>query len=824
MCVSPCYHWHGMLSQFGVVVVKKLFVSLVLSFFGLSALAQGLGEETYMTSPEPWNGDWLQERLDQMVNGEEFNGFPGPLPKMWFALGMDPNHPSVEYELRERVNRDSPFWFGSCNGWAAAATQFVEPEPIVVNGVKLFSSEVKAILATIWKDNVENPQGEYDAQGITAQSFEQVLYQYLAQNRLIIFDVTLGLESWNYPVAGFTRNATENGEWTDVTVDVRYTNTVPLALLDQDISESLAYLDKTYTYRFNSEGTYEWTGTSLTDRPQRAWYTEVPFLRTWYVRGNRHLNMNVYETLHAINDTESAEVDWYEPNNLQATAHEVSTDMVLASLTNDDTDFFQYHKLAGEQIALDFEVYDGPDVSLIVRDAQGNALEQHDGICELTISPSIEYEGDFLVEIASINSETSFYKMQHPLDRSSVKLTNDSPLVGGAMTVMNVRDGESQLAGDALENVAGNGGTSIDILQPDYTYRASGRTVWALENNDGERVYKRYVNEHERELPYIVPHLTCRNGWKTQLTLTRTNDAEVTLAVYAMDGTLMERVVVPNEDSLDIGALLSSEAGSAGTWFQLETIRSNRLSGYVTYSHEGINYQADFDLAGSPRNGEMLVTNLPKSGEGWVGLALVNTSGVLNPLRYRLRDGRGDLLAEGELELKPGEKWLGLPSHLVDMPIEDEYNLWIFSQFNLETLALRHDVPHAVDYAHRLPNPILDFSQETYVSLPMSGGDTQQFHITNPGQGANYITFRGMNAAGEEILFHRLGGEPFYDYDQRFYTMSDILTAAGVDPLNTDITHFKVTSSKPALISELVGQPGQPAKRHVKLVSVFDKQ
>ena len=143
--------------------------------------------------------------------------------------------------------RDSPNWYGTCNGWAAAAIQFPEPDPMVVNGVKIFSSEARAYLAAIWKDNIEVRLGNYEEGGITAESFDKVLTDYIAQNIPLVFDVDSGVESWNYPVSGFTRTKTEDGAWTNVQIEMRYIDTVLLKAVDRLTPGSRRLLKVNYT-------------------------------------------------------------------------------------------------------------------------------------------------------------------------------------------------------------------------------------------------------------------------------------------------------------------------------------------------------------------------------------------------------------------------------------------------------------------------------------------------------------------------------------------------------------------------------------------------
>lgn len=795
---------------------------LLAFFFCLPSMAQGLGTESFYLTPQPWNGDWIPERYSIMVDGETYRGWPGPLPKMFYLLGMDPDHPGTEFELRERVDRDAAHWFGTCNGWAAAATLYSEPEAVVVNGVKLFSGETKGILASIWKDNIEITLGNYDSVGLTPESVEYILYAFIANDKPVIFDVVLGVESWNYPVAGFTRTATQNGDWTDVSLTIRYTNSLQMSLLEGDPG-TLRFLEINYTYRYNSQGRYEWRGDSVNHHPQRAWVTNTPYVLSWFTRANRSFNMSTYTNLQSLSRQTGQLKDRFEPNDRLSDASLWTDNLAMGTVFKGDTDMFRLEKRAGEPVTLQFEVYDGVDVDISLLDAQGQVLDMQAGVCLAELSPGDAYEGTYYLKIEGLDTAISFYHLKYEGIRSFLREPQSSHFAGGSLKVINPSAEPATLAAQELMAVPAAGYVAVSELLADRNYTADNRVVFALENADEHRVYKRYDREHRLHMPYVVPQLTCRNGWKTSLHLTRTNNDPVLIKVFGSDGQAIESATLPSGNDFDLGSVLTNAASAQGTWFTLETSHSNQLSGLVTFSHDGLQYSADFSIDSRPRHGEQVVTNIPTAGQGWVGLSLVNTSGITNHIMFRLYDDDGRLVEDGEFELAPGHKWMGVPANLVSSPLEANYTLWLFSQYQLDTLALYHDLAHGVDYAQRIPNPILDFTSETYATPSTGNLDEQAFLIVNPTKRVNYVTFRGFNAQGEEILTHRFGGEPLRSFDSRFFTMGQLYRDAGVDPQTTAITHFKVTNSQPIVITELLGLPGHKDRTSVTLPSIYQR-
>ena len=768
----------------------KHLVAVIFFLVTITAGAQ-TKRETHMLNPLPWNGDWLQERHDIMVHGEFFLDYPGPLPKILAAMGLDHEHPAIDHELQVLVDRESPYWFGTCNGWAGAAIQFPEPDDLVVNGVKIFSGEARALLARIWKDSVEVTQGRYDSQGMTPDSFNELLDLFIARNTPIIFDVTLGLESWNYPVAGFDRTETQDGDWTNVTVTVFYTNTVYLNFLLRQPPGTVEFLEKTYTFRYQGV-TYEWTGDSLSDRPQRAWYPTLPYLpSTWFSRGNRFLSMKTFEDLVTLSTDAEAQRDRYEPNDAPENAHAVEANLVLASAMPGDNDYFSYQKLSGEPFQLDLNVYDGPNVDVVLYDASGNELERRSGICETSISLDEAYEGELMVRVeAQGDLQTSYYHLQMDEDRGHYRTHAEDFFNGAELRVVNVSEEASVLGSAELITLAPGGAALIDQVEADALYRNQKMSLWSVTRHSDEDVDKRYYKGHRLDMPYVVPHLTCRNGWQTILRLGAAGDDEVRLTVYDAAGNELQVIALPAQNEIDLGPLLSPVCLSTGAWFKLETSAENKLTGKVSYVHNGIGYRSDLDLASHPRNGELVLPNLPTADKGWVGLSIVNSSGVDNPVLWRLYNRSGQELEAGRLDLEPGQRWLGLPRSLIQTEIAEGYSLYFFSQFDVETLALRHDVEHGMDYAHRLFSSTIDHVFDSYITVPADGSGTHAYAFHNTSKLSTWVLLRGINSQGETVTEYRVGRRAMEPYSTAILTYEELMADAEIDPVDHDIAYF----------------------------------
>lgn len=168
---------------------------------------------TYRLADEAAIRSLSEERLARLSPAEKYDIFMGSF-----------DYPLVSEE-RERTNANDPGWFGLCHGWAPAALNFREPQPVVVASaaglrVPFGSSDVKALLLFAQQygrdartvgdrcnANLSNdPLASNDdpCRDINAGSFHIVLANQIGLlQRGFVAEVNRDYEVWNQPVFGF---------------------------------------------------------------------------------------------------------------------------------------------------------------------------------------------------------------------------------------------------------------------------------------------------------------------------------------------------------------------------------------------------------------------------------------------------------------------------------------------------------------------------------------------------------------------------------------------------------------------------------------------
>jgi len=805
-----------------------------LTFLCLSLSPVASAQDTYRElSQLPWNGDWLAEQLDQFVHGEDYYGYPGPLPKLMFALGLDIEHPAVDFELLERVRRDAPYWFGTCNGWAAAAVSHPEPQPMVINGVKFFGGETKAILSYVWKDNVEIPLGSTDFNGLTAQSFENLLNEFIGQDQPMVFDVSLGEESWNFPVAAFRRDETRSGNVVDVETTIYYTDTLELLDVESWLGESL-FRPIVYTYRITElEGggkRYEWTGSSIDDRPDRAWYPTEPYLPgVWFKNANRFFNLNLYRQMTAMSQSADAVRDLYEPNDSVIDAAGLPGRLALASLPPGDVDWLRIEAGAGEGAALAFEVYDGPGVTLTLyaQDGETLAVFENAKTAELTLPENFAGAARLKIERSGQSDAASFYKIERNRNYSWYRAPETLGERTRRVAAVNLGDAPAALFGGEAAEAPAGGMAPARAIAGGARWRTTTETIWAVEETTGDKALKRYHWRHATRMPAVVPHLTFRNGWRTHLMVDADSAEALAVRVFDQEGAVVQATTLPAEALgrlIDLGPYLSENARVRGAWLRLEGGALNRLSGYVRYAHDSGVF-ADRDLSASPRNGEQYLFGFDGLGRDWVGLSLVNVSGVENEVLYRLYNDRQQAIEEGSMILAPDARWLGVPDSLFEAEIEANFHVRFFSQFDLESLVIRRNFDKNAMYAHALMEPTLDLIDEkkqAYVTVTSGDPAQQELLFANLSLSSSWVTMEAFDAAGASLGLYRVGNQSIRGLRQACIAMEEALSDEAFQGVSDQIAYFAVTASRPVFAYELMSAADNPNKTHAAIPLRFE--
>ena len=810
-------------------------MKVLVMWVGFFLMAGSLSAQQFVSeklSKLPWNADWMEQAKDTMVHGENYHGYPGPLPKMYAALGEDPAHPGIDFELEVIVNREALFWEGNCNGWASAAIQYDEPGPMVVNGVKLFRGEAKALLSSMWKDHVLVRVSEREAAGMKAKSFHTILEEFTAQNRPIIFDVTIGTESWNYPVAGFEKTLHDSDDWVDVDITVLYSSTLDILASDQDFG-TVVFRELSYTYRYSKTDpvVYEWTGASVFDRPHHAWYPTLPYnAGSWSVYGNHYYDLETWDTLNELAARPDAARDVYEPNDDAESAPLLAQNLLLASLHDNEPDWFRMEVAPGEPFSFQFEVYDGPAVNVAMMKG-GVSVAEWNGITEnITMSLPTQDGGEYFMKITRAEASgvpaesVSFYRILQNEHRAWYRAPDfEGILSPKQITFINHDDTLNVIAGETVDFVQGKGSQSYELASGDY-YRTNQRGLWAVEGASESRTWKKYYREHAYQLPYNIPHLTFRNGWSTRIEVAALHShEEVSLEVYGADGQMLQSVMLDQDmlaGTVPLHAILTSFARDNGAWFRILTGQGNLLTGVVYFEHSS-GLSTHYDVESMPSNGEIALYDLRPLSKGWTGLSLLNTSGVTNIINYRLYDAVGRELDEGEFTLEAGQRLLGTPQSLTGMDMEDGYSLRFYSVYNIESLAIEYHSERNVIFSRRLPTEVLDLLKETYVSVS-ADVDAQTLVFANLAVTTNWILIEGYSADGTLQGETRLNGRAMRKWEVAYEGLSELLLDEGFDQATAPITYFKIRGQNPLFVNELMGHPDAVSKTFVKCMRVYD--
>lgn len=793
-------------------------------FLFLLAPARAQEDGYFELSTLPWNGDWLSLARDQMVHGEEYKGYPGPLPKLFAALGQDADHLGIDFELRFNVDRDAPTWYGQCDGLAAAAVSHPQPTPLIVHGVKFFPAELKALLTGIHKDGLRLIQGGQGPFGLSPDAMEFILFQSVARDAPIIFDVDISEEIWNFPVAAFSRSSSVSGDWTQVTLDVGYTAT--LLMDDYQGPPQFSFTQYTYQYLTATQNQYQWTGASMTDHPQLAWFPGPAYSpEIWQLFANRYYNLTTLDQMQTISNQPNADKDWYEPNDTINQATQLQPQLLLASLPSGDIDVYRFSAVAGEPVVFDLTVYDGESIDVTLTETSGQVVETQDLVRQVHV--------DFLAEETTVYTLTlsahpdatltAFYQVVFPEDRGFFRGRQEVEGVGPRQVrVMDLGHDGNAVLSEMRRDLARNGSMDLGPVVEDT--RSLEQVMWVSRRTTDQGVDKTYAWDHELKMAVVVPHMTFRNDWDTRLDIrVDAPQPQVTARVFSRTGMLLETVELPlDENGAFSGSLadwLGQSAVRNGAWFALDA-GGGRIEGVVEFCRPRLGDFSRMPIESKPLVGDMVVFDLLDRFSGWNGLALVNTSGLDNELMFRLRNPQGTLVDEGSMILEPGQKLLTTVADLA-MPVGRNDILELFSQYEVEALTIRHEYASGETWGHRVLAYFSDAFNETFMSV--DDWDEVTLVCMNPNRQNVHLLFEGYAADGSlQGRFHTVLGKAIKPFETRRASVSQIMEN-GVELVDLEaITHFRMTALEPLYAVELISARVGASKTVARLIPVYD--
>jgi hypothetical protein len=257
---------------------RLLAAALLLLAAGAPLRAQGVEEAATPTTP--WSGWWWPSRTGNQVLG--YRGEPGPLVKHDQVSGKRSTQweQSKNYHFSPGVAAE---WWGHCHAWAAASVLEKEPKhdvfyggtPFRVGDLKqLFSEAHYSDRASFYGRRYNGQPGD-DFQDMSPILVWFVLRQHIYLNKTpIVLDLSPGPQVWSYPVFKYRLVTQPLGGG-------QYMGQLSIWYADFNVHpDQVGTVTKQQDYSFNFQaqgnqlirGSDFWTGASVQDHPDFAWY------------------------------------------------------------------------------------------------------------------------------------------------------------------------------------------------------------------------------------------------------------------------------------------------------------------------------------------------------------------------------------------------------------------------------------------------------------------------------------------------------------------------------------------------------------------------
>ena len=234
-------------------------------------------EEAAQAKTTPWSGYWWPHRQGLLLR---------PLAKYDKLTG----HKAADWERKTHPpGPNVPSWHGYCHAWSASSV--LEPEPRrvgKVQSVPLGVGDQKGMLTACHTQDVANSHGDRFGDGVGSDDPNDLapdvvwrLLKYYVQQLgvAVVMDVEAGEEVWNYPVYQYrVQYAPASGD------GQTYRAQLELYMADDGVvPDFLGTKVRRQTYQFTFKlhngaivpGSARWTGPSVKDHPDFAWYPLV---------------------------------------------------------------------------------------------------------------------------------------------------------------------------------------------------------------------------------------------------------------------------------------------------------------------------------------------------------------------------------------------------------------------------------------------------------------------------------------------------------------------------------------------------------------------
>ncbi len=331
--------------------MKKFILFFSLIFVTIAFAAT----ETVETSVRPWNGYWWPFSKGGLLNGSDYNLHPSPMEK--YDIAFNTRFLTCKWEEENHYAPDGEPWWGHCNGWAAAAVSEAEPSrKHTYNSVVFYVGDIKGLLTESYQGssgpiygtryNGDDNQAAYE--DINPLDFQNLLEMYLKDNDTpILIDADPTVEIWTYPVYKYELNYNDEGNIRHCTLTIYCaTDIYDDGTMDPDDFGDPHYFSKTYTYdlTLDSSGTPisgVWTGNSIDDHPDFAWYPEN------IASSNPYVELSKVKQIISQNYTDDD--DQYEPDDDFNSANRIDSNSIHRILNND---FYKFFLEPGEELTL----------------------------------------------------------------------------------------------------------------------------------------------------------------------------------------------------------------------------------------------------------------------------------------------------------------------------------------------------------------------------------------------------------------------------------------------------------------------------------------
>jgi len=121
--------------------------------------------------------------------------------------------------------KETPRWYGHCNGWTSAAIRHAEPvDSVTKNGVTFSPSDIKALLAELYIYNEHVVLAGENEAPIGAAAFHAIITNWVGRvEHPLGIEAEPGEEKWNYPAYAFAASAAKHSpREVEVTMNVVY--------------------------------------------------------------------------------------------------------------------------------------------------------------------------------------------------------------------------------------------------------------------------------------------------------------------------------------------------------------------------------------------------------------------------------------------------------------------------------------------------------------------------------------------------------------------------------------------------------------------------